>query len=208
MEAIKAKRVPKPKDRRIKLSDGTKSSVLSPFLHTVLRGFDLSVLSYGALVELNKAINSVRSNTEQASGGAYTHTEHFKYSYLLSKHCRRRVYDELLPWLLVNAHEVRHYSSFARALEYCIFLNLSNHPLTTDEVRALTGTNAVYITMSQMMKAGVIGESGKVGTEVVKGKLRKAMTFVLTKKGKTLVRLACESFERQENALRSMLFKP
>lgn len=187
------------KEYRVELEGGIMSPLMGLGLYRVVKAFDLGAqLSYDAFVALNGCLSNERLQVKQLSkGAAYSFGEHHQWNYIQAKGIKTKLYNALLPWLEINAKQIRSYGAFTRALEYAIFMNMASYAVTSKDIETLTKTTSVYITMSQMMKAELIGMSGK--------NEHKSRTFVLTQKGKTFIRLANESMDRDENTKRALL---
>lgn len=192
------------KKKRVFTIDGRLSPLLSRFFSYLPLSF-IQGLTYGACVELNKAYYLAAGQVKIERG--YTRDEHLKWSYLLSKGgMRKKMHEHLHPWLLYNAHHVQHIGSFYRCVEYLFLFHLSDHSLNTYEVRELTGTTSVFITIAKLRKAGLIAISGKVNIITTEGPKR-VTSYVLTDNGVKLVNLALDFLERKENGLRASLKK-
>jgi hypothetical protein len=187
------------KQYRVELSGGVMSPLMSLPLYRVAQEFNLGAhLSYDAFIALNGCVSTERAQVKKLnSGGAYSFGEHHQWNYIQANGIKSKVHKALLPWLEMNAKEIRSYGAFSRALQYAILMNMASYAVTSKDIETLTKTTSVYITMSQMVKAEIIGLSGK--------NEQRLRTFVLTPKGKTFIRLANESMDREENSLRALL---
>ncbi|MES2779932.1 MAG: hypothetical protein V4651_08570 [Bacteroidota bacterium] len=192
--------------RRVLLNEGR----LSPILGGVFGKMSdvlVAALSYDACVALNRAYSLRASLIKHEAGGAYRAKEHFMLTFIHTKTLRASLYSALYDWLCVHAPHISHKTAINRALEYLILMHMADHNLHAGEIRELTGTESVYVTLAKLRKSGLIDLGGYVQCRIVKdGKvLKRARCYVLTQKGKTLVSLACDVMERKESTLRSML---
>lgn len=185
--------------RKYVLHSGTVSPVLSP-LFSYLSAEFVGALSYGACVDLNRAFSCALADKVEAIGGAYGRDEHLMWSLLLSKSVMGELYRELLPWVQIEAPDIKHNTTFYRAIRYVMLFYLSDHALTYDEVRVATQTKSVFITISSLRRAGLLERAAGIREN---GVIRP--TFILTKKGKTFVGLTCDILQRKENSLRAVL---
>ena len=199
------KRSARKRGGRIMLDSG----VVSPLLGSCLTVIDSEVvrLSYGACVRINDTEARLIGNAIKDAGGAYRMQEHFIYSYHLGKAGNRKVlHAELLPWLMQYAKFCAHITSFGRTVEYSMFLYLADHALNTEEIKLLTGTTSVNVSLAKMRKSGLIELGGYVIHPNATNKKKRVRSYVLTANGRKLVELVCNALERKENTYKSILF--
>lgn len=192
-------------NKRVLLNSGDISPLLGIGLTSI--GDEVKLLSYGACVRINTAVSSACAAAAFRAGGAYKTTEHFIYSYHLGKAGIKKIlHAELLPWLMQYAKFCAHITSFGRTVEYAIFLYLADHALNTEEIKLLTGTTSVNVSLAKMRKSGLIELGGYVIHPNATNKKKRVRSYVLTANGRKLVELVCNALERKENTYKSILF--
>lgn len=190
--------------KRVILSEGRVSPRLCRLFSYLPITF-IERLSYGACVELNGAYAKAAGQEKQERG--YTRDEHLKWTLILAKEgVHKAMHADLLPWLQLHAHYIQHISAFYRVMRYLFIIHLADHSINTYELREITGTTSVLVTLSQMRKSDLIGISGNVYVITSEGKKR-VTSYCSTDKGRKLVELALDFLERKENGLRASLKK-
>lgn len=171
---------------RVRLSSGEMSPVLCSLLSSLPSSF-VGALSYDQIVVLNGAAAKL------------VQTERLRPFDLLCQFHPGLIpdlYSSLIPWILVNAFELRHKATFGLFMRILLVLDMGAPAVTSEQLRNRLGLKSVFIATCQMRKAGIIDKSFKVRTGH-----KSHIGFKLTDKGQKLLNLALKAAERRESLL-------